>query len=182
MYYKHKRHIHTETYLYTFQDSLDWHEGKVTGKKIVSGERLSEPSAAQHTQAGSCSASLQPVWFEQSSDSCLLILSSQFCHVMVYLSTHFSQAKRIQVAQEFFLVWFGFKSYFLQPLYDCCHYRDFWTVNNCSCYSVFLRALRERWRRIRSLVYWNLFLSFHLILLKDSISQMYLIPHFCTKH
>lgn len=112
----------------------------------------------QHTQAGSCSASLQPVWFEQSSDSCLLILSSQFCHVVLCLSTHFSQAKLIQVAQEIFLVWFvslapcgiDFKSHFLQPLYDYCHYRGFWTENNCNCYSVFPGALGKRLKRNRS--------------------------------
>lgn len=119
--------------------------------------RLSLVRDAQHTQAGSCPASLQPVWFEQSSESCLLILSSQFCHVMVHLSTHFPQAKPIHVAQEIFLVWFGlvflapcginFKSHFLQPLYDFCHYRDLWTVNDCS---VFRRAQGKRVKRNRS--------------------------------
>lgn len=67
---------HTDIHLYIFQDSLGWCEekdGESTGKMIVCGEKLSEPSATQPTilaNPGTFLLSLVSIlWFERGSES-----------------------------------------------------------------------------------------------------------------
>lgn len=95
---------------------------------------------------------------------------------MLYLSTHFSQAKLIQVAQEFFLVWFGLflwllvasiLSHISSNLYMIIATTELLDSEQLQLLQCFSWSFGEKIEEKQILVYWKLFLSFHLTLVKE---------------